>query len=220
MNTQNPYKIVVVGGGFAGIAAVKTLQKRHLNAEITLVSKSDTFQYYPALYRLVTGALPIEVSLPLKTIFPTGVNLVIGRYESIDRQQNAITLADGTVLPYDYAVIALGSETNYFNIPGLAEHSFSFKSVAEALRLKQQLADVVARAKPLLAEGKKAQAVPLLHAPPGARRRSDAGPILYALDGVESLDDPRIWRCDAELADIEHQSPLLPTAAHMAPGEP
>ena len=156
--------IVVVGGGFAGIATVKTLKKRHPRAHITLVSKNDTFQYYPALYRLVTGALPIEVSLPLKTIFPKGVEFVVGEYQKLNQAQRCIELSDGRSISYEYVVIALGSETNYFNIPGLPEHSFSFKSVTEALRLKQHLADTIAKAKPLLADGKKDEAVPLLHA--------------------------------------------------------
>lgn len=142
MQTSATPKIVVVGGGFAGIQTVKSLRKHHPKASVTLVSKSLIFEYYPALYRLVTGALPIEVSVPLGVIFPTGVELLEATYSGIDQARQVVLLEGGTELPYDYAVIALGSETNYFGIPGLSEQSYSFKSVAEALRLKRHFCEL------------------------------------------------------------------------------
>ena len=148
MNTATKTKVVIVGGGFAGIAIAKNLQKRALDIDITIVSKTSIFEYYPALYRLVTGALPIEVSVPLTTIFPSGVNLVEATYKSVDQAEQTITVAGAEgeySIAYDYLVLALGSETNYFNIAGLSEHSYSFKSVHAALRLKQHFCDVVAK---------------------------------------------------------------------------
>ncbi|MEI6022546.1 MAG: NAD(P)/FAD-dependent oxidoreductase [bacterium] len=138
METQkSPLKIVVVGAGFAGIATIKKLQKTLPNAEITLIANKSYFEYYPALYKLVTGALAIEVSVPIATIFPKKVTFVEGQFETLDREQKQVVLAGGQKISYDYVVIALGSETNFFNIPGLPEHSFSFKSVKEATRLKK-----------------------------------------------------------------------------------
>ncbi len=142
MRTVATPKIVVVGGGFAGIQTVKALRKYHPKAAITLVSKSLIFEYYPALYKLVTGALPIEVSVPLRVIFPKGVELLEATYTGIDQARQVVMLEGGTELAYDYAVIALGSETNYFGIPGLSEQSYSFKSVAEALRLKHHFCEL------------------------------------------------------------------------------
>lgn len=131
-------KIVVVGGGFAGIATIKTLLKKDVEADIVLVTKHVEFEYYPALYKLVTGALAIEVSVPYTKIFHTKkVAIIEGEYTGVDRVKKVISLADGATISYDYLVLALGSETNYFNIPGLSELSFSFKSVSEALRLKR-----------------------------------------------------------------------------------
>lgn len=136
---QQPH-IVIVGGGFAGIEAIRTLLRRKVSATITLVSKKENFDYYPALYRLVTGALAIEVSVPLRDIFDSGiVQIVEDTFVSVDSEKKTITLASDTVLSFDYLVLALGSETNYFGIAGVQEHSFSFKSVEEALRLKTHL---------------------------------------------------------------------------------
>jgi NADH:ubiquinone reductase (H+-translocating) len=130
-------RVLVVGGGFAGIAVVKELLRQKAPAAITLVSKSELFEYYPGLYKLVTGTMPMEVSLKLHTIFPEGsVNIIKGVYTELDQSRQIIRLEGGIELPYDYLILAVGSETNYFGIPGLEKLSFSFKSVAEALRLK------------------------------------------------------------------------------------
>jgi NADH dehydrogenase len=135
--TKERPKVVVVGGGFAGIAVVQELLQRKAPAAITLISKTELFEYYPGLYKLVTGALPLEVSVKLQNIFPgKKVNIHKGFYESLDQTRQVIRLEDGSELPYDYLVLAMGSETNYFDIPGLPDLSFSFKSVKEALRLK------------------------------------------------------------------------------------
>lgn len=137
-------KVVVVGGGFAGIAAVKKLSKSGVSCDITLISKTDTFEYYPALYKLVTGALAIEVSVPLRRIFPNKkINVVTGTFTAVDPARQVITLEGGKEYPYDYLVLALGSQTNYFGIEGLPELSLSFKSVKEAFRLKRHFCNLI-----------------------------------------------------------------------------
>ncbi len=137
-------QVVVVGGGFAGIEAVRSLQKKHVRCDITLVSKSDTFEYYPALYKLVTGALAIEASVPLRDIHGfSRIKLVKGTFSSVDNARQVIVLEDKQEVAYDYLVLALGSETNYFNIPGLPDLSYSFKSVKEAFRLKKHFCEVM-----------------------------------------------------------------------------
>ncbi len=158
--TENVPRIVVVGGGFAGIQTIKTLQKYGTPAEITLVSKQSNFEYYPALYKLVTGAMPIEASVPLRTIFPEkDIAIIEGVYTSLDQARQVITLADGSEIAYDYLILAFGSETNFFDIKGLPELSFSFKSVREALRLKRHFCEIFSEAQSLTKE----ELIALLH---------------------------------------------------------
>lgn len=136
-------KVIVVGVGFAGIAAVQGLRKAGVRADVTIVTKKDTFEYYPALYKLVTGALAIEVSVPLSKIKGLkGVAVELDSFVSVDPTREVIRLESGKELAYDYLVLALGSETNYFNIPGLPELSYSFKSVKEAFRLKRHFCEL------------------------------------------------------------------------------
>lgn len=153
-------KVVIVGGGFAGIEIIKTLQKLRTRVDITLVSKKSTFEYYPALYKLVTGAIPVEASVQLRTIFPQeSINIIKGTYTGLDQARQVIKLENGDEIFYDYLVLALGSETNYFNIKGLPELSFSFKSVSEALRLKQHFCEIFGKASTL----SKEELLPMFH---------------------------------------------------------
>ncbi len=143
MGPKRAPKVVIVGGGFAGIAAVQRLNKTHARCDITLVTKQDAFEYYPGLYKLVTGALAMEVSVPYSVMKRfRGVSIEKGVFTSVDPARQVVILEDGKEIPYDYLVLALGSETNYFNIAGLPDLSYSFKSVREALRLKRHFCDI------------------------------------------------------------------------------
>lgn len=146
MNTEKK-KLIVVGGGFAGIEVAKKLGKEK-SLDITLVTKSDFFEYLPALYKLVTGALAIEVCVPYKEIFnKTNVKVIKGEYVSFDKDKKEILLTDGSVMAYDYLVLAIGSEVNYFNIPGIEQYAFPFKSAQQALNLKQHFCDLLQQSK-------------------------------------------------------------------------
>lgn len=144
MDKNSPKKVVIIGGGFGGIAVAKKLSKLK-DIEITLITKSPLFEYYPALYKLVTGALAIEVCVPYNKIFKASDNITVleGFYESYDKNSKIVTLLDGRTFAYDYLVLAMGSQTNYFGIEGIEEFAFAFKSSFEALRLKQHFLDLL-----------------------------------------------------------------------------
>lgn len=202
-------RIVVVGGGFGGIEVVKSL--KGAPAHVMLVTKTPTFEYYPALYKLVTGALPIEVSVPIQTIVPA-TEIMYGTYTGVDqlRQVIMVTTPDGTSteIAYDYLVLALGSETNFFNIKGLPELSYSFKSVDAALRLKQHFCDLFARAKDL----PKEIVVSMLHVlivgggPSGVELAGDLRSYLTNV-AVDFGVDPSLVTIDL----IEANNRVLPT---------
>ncbi|MDQ5931004.1 MAG: hypothetical protein QG674_170 [Patescibacteria group bacterium] len=141
---QNRKKVVIIGGGFGGIAVAKRLQNVP-GFEVVLITKNPFFEYYPALYKLVTGALAIEVCVPYDKIFKKNSNISViqGFYESYDKDKKIVSLLDSQTFEYDYLVLAMGSQTNYFDIPGIEEYAFSFKSASEALALKQHFIDIL-----------------------------------------------------------------------------
>ena len=138
-------RIVIIGGGFAGIAAALALQKKHLpNIKITLISDKPHFEYHAALYRLVSGSSPLEVCIPLREIFfNKEVEIIEDKINAIDKSAQFAIGVSGSHYRYDYLILALGSETNYFGIPGLKEFSYGMKSITEALRLKQHIVETL-----------------------------------------------------------------------------
>jgi NADH dehydrogenase len=195
--TKKTPHIVIVGGGFAGIEVAKTLIRKNADVKITIVSKNKNFEYYPALYKLVIGTLPIEVSVPLHVIFKKSVEIVEATYTGLVQERQVIKLENGKEIAYDFLVLALGSETNYFNIKGLSDLSFSFKSVKEALRLKQYFCDLFSRSKNLTRE----ELVSMLHilivggGPSGVELAGDLRHYLTSL-AVKSAVDPSLVTID------------------------
>lgn len=138
-------QIVIVGGGFAGVSCALALAKANVaNTKIRLISEKPHFEYHAALYRLVTGSSPLEVCIPLREIFAgKDIEVIEDRIVSLDKAAQKISGISGAAYEYDELVLALGSETNFFDIPGLKEFSYGMKSVTEALRLKQHIAETL-----------------------------------------------------------------------------
>ena len=105
-----------------------------------MVSDKPHFEYFPALYRVVTGRSPLEVCIPLRDIFhDKDIEVLEDSIVDVDLENKKLHGSSGSSYSFDSLVLALGSETDYFNIPGLQEFSLGFKSIQEALRLKEHL---------------------------------------------------------------------------------
>lgn len=131
---------IVVGGGFGGVKAALELSKNK-KMQVTLISDRPDFQYYPALYSTATGGSHLQSWVPLGVIFAgrDNVRIIIDSLTSIDKASRTITMASGTKHEYHKLVLALGSVTTYFGIPGLDEYAYGIKSHDEIERLKQHL---------------------------------------------------------------------------------
>jgi len=140
MNHKKTSHVVIVGAGFVGISCAMRLTKLLPDVRITLVSNKDYFEYYPALYRVVTGSSPLQACVMLSDIFDRfpNVSFVQDTIIDIDPVHKKVT-GEGGVYTGDYVVVGIGSENTYFNIEGIAELSFNFKSIHQALRLKNRL---------------------------------------------------------------------------------
>jgi NADH dehydrogenase len=134
---MNEKSVVIIGGGFGGIAtALELANKKLKNLKIYLISNKPDFEYHAALYRYVTGGPETEVAIPLEEIFHNKkVQVVLGNAQEISLEKQEVKVSE-QILKYDFLVLALGSETSYFDIPGLKEHSFGFKSLNEAKKLR------------------------------------------------------------------------------------
>lgn len=132
--------VLIVGGGFAGISLARKLSKGlPQDAKVVLISNKSYFEYYPALYRVVTGASPIEVCIPLDYMLDKNIEIVLDTAINVDLDRKEIRTVKGDIYTAEKIVLALGSETTYYSLPGVATLSLGFKSVKEALTLKNHL---------------------------------------------------------------------------------
>lgn len=134
--------VIVIGGGFAGIAAIIKLKNTLSDVphNIILIDKNKYHLFTPSLYELATSEEPKKnVSIPYSKIFPRGVKIITKSVQSIDPITNTLTLTDSTSLPYDYLIIAAGSQPAYMNIPGLEQYGTGFKTLQDALTIKEKI---------------------------------------------------------------------------------
>jgi NADH dehydrogenase len=136
-------QILILGGGYGGLLSALTARK-YLTPEeaaITVVNRIPSHQIITELHRLAVGNLNEKnVALPLEKLFRgKSIGLIVNTVQEIKPDDKLVTLADGTSLSYDTLVIALGSETAFFGIPGLQENSFVLKSVNDANKLREHV---------------------------------------------------------------------------------
>lgn len=146
MEDKKDKRIVIVGGGFGGIrTALELCRLNPPQAKIVLISDQPHFEYHPALYRVVTGKSPLEVCIPLNEIFKDkNVEVVEDKIVKVDLVEKTLWGESSSKYVFDFCVLALGSETAYFDIPGLKEYSFGLKSISQAIYLKKHLHEVFA----------------------------------------------------------------------------
>ena len=137
---QNIKKVVVVGGGFAGINFIKKLSNDE-RFQITLVDTNNYNFFPPLLYQVATAFIePSNISYPFRRMFQKRKNLRfhMGSLTLIHPENNTIETDTGT-LSYDYLVLAVGTETNYFGIENVKKDALPMKSITDALNLRNHI---------------------------------------------------------------------------------
>ena len=137
-------RVVVIGGGFAGFHAARSLVKRvGDDAEIVLVSATDYFLYLPLLPEVAAGVLePRRVAIPLAASL-RGVAVVLGEVDDVNLTERRVGWVDPDgrrdSLTYDRLLLTVGSVNKLLPIPGVAEHAHGFRSLPEAMYLRDHI---------------------------------------------------------------------------------
>ncbi len=139
--------VVVVGGGFGGVKAALELSKRQIG-KITLISDQPYFLHHATLYATATGKSDEESVIPLNVIFANhpNVEIVQDKIEHLDPTRRLVS-SKKHGYHYDKLVIALGSVTTFFNIPGLHDHAFGIKSLKEIRQFQEHIHEEVVQKK-------------------------------------------------------------------------
>ncbi len=129
-------RVVIVGGGFGGLAAAKALARS--DAEVLVVDKHNHHLFQPLLYQVATAALsPGNIAAPIRRILSKQLNCEVMMGEATDVDPDASTLTvSGQKLAFDYLVLAAGARTNYFGNDDWAVHAPGLKNIDEAIDVR------------------------------------------------------------------------------------
>jgi len=135
--SQKP-RVVILGAGFGGLTAAKAMADI---AHVTVVDRHNFQTFLPLLYQVSTAGLAADhVAHPIRgALRKTGIQFRMGSPISIDHKNRTIKLDSSEVLAFDQLIVALGSVTADFSIPGVAEYALGMKSVSEALAIRAEV---------------------------------------------------------------------------------
>lgn len=134
-------KVIIIGGGFAGLFAAKTLGKRK-NLEITLIDKRNFHLFQPLLYQVATGGLsPGDIAAPIRSVLKKFKNVVVlqAKVVGLDTQAKSIKLHDDRVLNYDFLIVATGVTHDYFGNENWEKHAPGLKTVEDSLEMRRKI---------------------------------------------------------------------------------
>jgi NADH dehydrogenase len=129
-------RIVIIGGGFAGVALAKKLSKQEV--QVVLLDKNNYHTFQPLLYQVSTGGLePDSIAYPIRKILKDFPNFYfrLAHVEEVDTVKNKIKANIGK-LKYDYLVVATGSKTNFFGNTEVEKYSMAMKTIPQSLDLR------------------------------------------------------------------------------------
>jgi NADH dehydrogenase len=133
-------RVVILGGGFAGVGTVQKL--KHADADVVLVDRHDYHTFQPLMYQLATGLLETSaVGHSLRDLVHQQDNAAIHKttVTAIDLAAREVQFTDLEPTGYDYLVLGLGAEVNFFGTEGAAEHAFPMYTLPDAVRLKEHV---------------------------------------------------------------------------------
>jgi NADH:ubiquinone reductase (H+-translocating) len=134
------HRIVILGGGFAGLVAAQTLKRAAV--QITLIDRRNFHLFQPLLYQVATGSLsPAEIAAPLRAVLSRqkNVEVLLGEAVDLDPAAKQVVLRDGAAFPYDSLIVATGSKTSYFGHDQWRAIAPSLKTVEEATAIRRKL---------------------------------------------------------------------------------
>ena len=138
-----PNRVLILGGGFAGYTAAKSLSKmtRHRDdVGVMVISRENFFTFWPMLAGCISSDIDSNnVAQPLRrALIRDGASFRRAEVEGVDLQKRCVT-ADGREFPYEHLILALGAEPAYFGIPGVEEHAISIKGIKAAEEIRNRV---------------------------------------------------------------------------------
>ena len=147
MTSRPRPRVVIVGAGFGGINVTKKLMSGPF--EITLIDRDNYHGFWPLLYQVATAGLgPEDIAHPIRGMFgdAPNVHVRLGTVSGVDFDQRLVHVEDEDDIPYDQLVLAVGSSTSDFGLPGVDKFAFGLKTLPDAMRLRNHVLTCFERA--------------------------------------------------------------------------
>ena len=146
MAEERRSRVVVIGAGFGGLWAIRALDKAPV--DVTLIDRNNYHTFLPLLYQVAAAELsPGDIAYPVRGVLrqSRNVRFVMAAVQTLDLEQRVVKTS-GIDVPYDYLILALGSKSMFFGVPGAAEHAYRLKSLDQAANLRTRILDCFERA--------------------------------------------------------------------------
>jgi len=139
MRANRKPRVVIVGAGFGGLKAAQALSRAPV--ELILIDRNNHHLFQPLLYQVAAAYLdPEQIAKPVRGIFRSQRNLSFKMTEmtGVDFRNRILETTSGGI-PYDYLILAVGGQTNYFGMAGVREHGFSLKQLTDGIGIRNHL---------------------------------------------------------------------------------
>jgi NADH dehydrogenase len=204
-------RVVIVGGGFAGIEAAKAL--RHAPADVTLIDRSNHFVFQPLLYQVATGALaPSDIAVPIRWVLRSVPNVTVleASAVSVDKELKTVLLSNDSTISYDYLILAAGSRHAYFGHDEFEPVAPGLKTIEDALEIRNRFLSAFERAELAESESERREHLTMVIVGGGPTGVELAGIMVSIARKALRRDFRRIDPASARIILVEAGPRLVP----------
>jgi NADH dehydrogenase len=204
------HRVVILGGGFAGLNAAQKLKRAPV--EVTLVDRRNFHLFQPLLYQVATGSLsPGEICAPLRGVLSKQKNtlVLLGEASDIDPDAKQVKLRDGAAFAYDSLIVATGSKTSYYGNDAWREFAPSLKTIEEATAIRHKILYAFERAERSVTDAEEREWLTFVIVGAGATGLELAGALAEIANETLKNDFRRINPKDASIILMEGGNRVL-----------
>lgn len=213
-------KIIIVGGGFAGLEVAKKLSGNQ-HFEVVIVDRNNYHFFPPLLYQVSTAFIePSNISYPFRKMFQRwkNVRFFMGELINVDTASNTLSTDNGS-LNYDYLVLAMGTQSNFFGNENVMNHALPMKTVADALEIRNHVLLQLERAARSTSPKERERLSNIVIAGAGPTGVELAGMIAEMSHSVLNKDYPEVASMPGNIFLIDGSSSLLSSMSNKAQSE-
>lgn len=217
---NRPHEVVVVGGGFAGLAVAKGLNKA--NVRLTLIDRRNHHLFQPLLYQVATGGLsPADISSPIRALLKKQKNarVLLGNVVDINTNDRRVKLADGNSVDYDTLVVATGANHAYFGQDHWEADAPGLKTLEDATRMRTKVLGAFERAERAQSKEERDRQLRFVIVGAGPTGVELAGALGELAKQTLKHDFREIDPGDAEILLLDASDRVLPSFSENASGK-